>query len=242
MTDVPAATVTPMMAPAPGQPVPSVGNTAPVSASIPPAPVAPVVEPVKASPAADAVAPAAIAPKRLIVDEPVKADIAKTEPAKEVAKEAPKVAEWKLEIPKDSLVSQGEVTALEAKAKTLGISQENAQAILLHRTEQVKAEIQRTNDLWYDQSMADPEIGGAKMPVTQANVQKALAAYATADERKAIASSPFANNPLFLRILNRAAAGLPSEDRVHVSQALTQSEYPTDPTSAAQYMYGRTKR
>lgn len=237
MIDVPAAVVTPMMAPAPGtMPAAAATPFAPVSASIPPAPVA-AVEPVKASEPAAAVP--AVAPKRLIVDAPAKVDpAAKVEPAKEAAKPA----EWKLEAPKDSMVSQGEVAALEAKAKSLGFSRENAQALLQHRAEQVRADIQQTNDLWYDQSMADPEIGGAKMPATQANVQKALSAFATADERKAIAGSPFANNPLFLRILNRAAASLPSEDTVHVSHAATQSDYPTDAASAAQYMYGRNKR
>ena len=234
MTEVPAATVTTMLAPAPGQTAPAAVPA--VAAVTPPA----VVEPVKEV-AAEAVPPVT-APKRLIVESVAKTEPAKAEPVKEIAKEVPKPAEWKLEAPKDSLLSQGEIVALEAKAKSLGFSRENAQALLHHRAEQVKADIQHTNDLWYDQSMADPEIGGSKMPATQANVQKALAAFATADERKAIASSPFANNPLFLRILNRAAAGLPSEDVVHASHASTQSDYPTDPSSAALYMYGRTKR
>lgn len=229
MTDaVPAATVTTMLAPAPGTPPANVA-TAPVIPAATPAPApAAAVEPAK--PAVPAAVAPEVAPKRLITD--AAAPVA--DPAKPAVAPA---ADWKLDAPTSGPISAQEVTALEAQAKKLGLSKDQAQAFVTHRTEQVTAEITRTNDLWFEQSNADPEIGGAKMPATVANVQKALGAWATAEERKAIAGSPFANNPLFLRIMNRAAAALPREDAVHTGAPPIAGNYPTTQAQAAAVLY-----
>ena len=239
--EVPAATVTPTLAPAPqGFHKPTTGAPAPA-----------VVEPVKevvaakveATPVAEAkpadkapekAADATPAPKRLITDPDAKKPDAPAAKAEE-----PKPGDWKLEAPKDSVVSAAEFTALEAEAKKLGMPKEQAQAIAAFRDSQAKAEISRTNDLWFDQSMADTEIGGDKMPATQANVQKALTAWATPAERAAIANSPFANNPLFLRILNRASQALGKEDTTGrgAPPAKTGPQMPTNATEAANTLY-----
>lgn len=235
--EVPAATVTPTLAPAPqGFHKPATGAPAPA-----------VVEPVKevvaakveAAPAVEAKAPekaadATPAPKRLITDPDAKKPDAPAAKAEE-----PKPGDWKLEAPKDSVVSAAEFTALEAEAKKLGLPKEQAQAIAAFRDSQARAEISRTNDLWFDQSMADTEIGGDKMPATQANVQKALTAWATPAERAAIANSPFANNPLFLRILNRASQALGREDLTGrgAPPAKAGPQMPTNAADAARTMY-----
>lgn len=251
--EVPAAVVTPTLAPAPqGFHKPIAGAPAPVpaadvSAAAKPASgtsadqtVTPAADVAKQAPAAgEKAADATPAPKRLITDPDAKAP--EVVPAKA---EEPKPGDWKLEAPKDSVVSAQEFTALEAEAKKLGLPKEQAQAIAVFRDAQAKAEITRTNDLWFDQSMADTEIGGDKMPATKANVQQALAAWATPAERAAIANSPFANNPLFLRILNRASQALPKEDAVGRGTPTPKSgpQMPTNPTEAANLLYPQFRR
>lgn len=223
----PAATVTTMLAPAPGTP-PATAASAPAAAP------AAVATPVAAEPAKPAAAaPVDTAPKRLITEAPAVAP-----KAEEPKAAAPVATDWTLDAPADGPVSATEIKALESQAKKLGLSKDQAQAFVSFRAEQTKADIGRTNDLWYEQSHADPEIGGTKMPATVANVQKALGAWATPEERKAIANSPFANNPLFLRILNRAAAALPREDVVHTGQAPSTSAYPKTQAEAAKLLYG----
>lgn len=223
----PAATVVPMMAPAPG------GN--PPVALATPAPAAPVVPAAVAEPVKSAEpAPVVAAPKRLITD-----DAAPVVPAKPAEPVKPVVADWKLEAPKDSPVSAHEITALEAQAKKLGLPKEQAESFVAFRAEQIQAEVSRTNDAWFEQSMADTEIGGDKMPATMVNVKKSMAALLTPEERKAVANSPFANNTMFLRLMNRAAAFLPTEDKTAISATPGSSSYPTNPDEAAKAMYGR---
>lgn len=240
MSDVPAATVVPTFAPAPGAPstVPAAASTpaaAPVDAAKPAATPAAPAAPAAAAPAKTD-APAA--PKRLIADAPADAPKADAAPAK--AAEA-KPADWTLEAPKDSILTKDELGGLESYAKSSGLDKAKAEALAKTIHEQRAAEVGRTNDLWYSQSMSDPEIGGDKMPATVANVQRALAAYATPDERKAIANSPFANNPLFLRILNRAAGGLPSEDKIIAGGAPAAGGMPTDAAGAIAAIYGKRR-
>lgn len=227
----PAATVTPTFAPAPNAQAPVAAPAAAVPAA---APVAAPAAPVAKAPEAAA---APVAPRRLIMD----AEAPKAEATTAKAPEAAKPADWTLEIPKDSLLTKDEFAGLETYAKGAGLDKDKATALAKTIAEQRTAEVSRTNDLWYTQSMSDPEIGGEKMPATVANVQRALAAYATPDERKAIANSPFANNPLFLRILNRAASGVPTEDKIIAGGTSGAGGMPTDSAGAIAAIYGKRR-
>lgn len=233
MSEAPAA-----VSPPPFAPDPRVAQAS-LSAPLPtPTPAAtPALAPVAAAkaevqPEIKTEAPAA--PKRLITDAPAPtAEAPKTETVK--ADAAP--ADWKVEAPKDTLLSTHELSSVEAYAKKAGLTKDQAQGFVNEQHQLKQAEISRTNDLWYDQSNADPEIGGAKMPATVANVQKALGAFATAEERKSITNSPFANNPLFLRIMNRVAASLPKEDQTVPGASMSQNTAPTTHEEAARRMY-----
>lgn len=226
MTEVQAATVVPTFAPNPGASV--TPPAAPVAQS--PAPIAPV-EPAKV----EAVA-APVAPKRLITE-----GAAVEDPKVEAAKPAPAAVEYKLVIPEGSSLAQSEVEAVTSLAKSYNLTPAQAQEVLTGRHQAQVAEIARTNDAWYAESMADPEIGGDKMQVSIANVQKALATYAKPEERKAIANSPFANNALFLRIMNRVANGMPAEDTIHNATPANAIQFPSTPDQAAKVMYRRLK-
>lgn len=226
------------------EPVKTATNATPAPAQNP--------APVAAAPAAKAAEPAAAAaPAKLLGDAPATdktaavpgADAAKNDPA------APKASDWTLTIVDGSPLSVEDGQALEALAKKHGMTEAQAKAILerdvAKATESTKAaetaRVQAADKIasdWYAQAQADTEIGGDKLPIATANAKRALLAFATADERKAISDSPFANNPLFLRILNRAAAALPKEDTVHQGGA-PKSDGPIDPAAA---IYGSRRR
>lgn len=191
-----------------------------------------------AVPAKVDVAGAAAEPaKRLLSFDEPKADAA-ADAAKKTANAAAKPEDWKLERAKDSAITQTEFDAMAAKAKALNLSKDQANAMLQERGAIQVAENARINDDWHAQSMADAEIGGAKMPATLANAKKVLTAYATPAERKAIADSPFANNPFFLRFCNRIAAAMPAEDTVHTGdKPAGGKQYPSNPAEAARTMY-----
>ena len=90
--------------------------------------------------------------------------------------------------------------------------------------------------------MKDPEIGGEKMPTTLVNVKRAMGALCTAEERKAIANSAFANNPIFLRVMNRAAALIPAEDKTVAAGQPVGKQMPTNSAEAANLMYGHLRK
>ena len=185
----------------------------------------------KAAETAAAAAKATEGPKRLIsFDEAAtKTEAAKTEVTP---------ADWKLELPKDAPIGAPEFEAMIAKAKSLNLSKDQANAMVETRIAHQKAETNRVNDAWHAEAMADSEIGGDKMPAVLARTKQVLMAIATPAERKAIADSPFANNPLFLRMMNRAHALLPVEDTVHSGQPpAVGKQYPRNQAEAAAAMY-----
>lgn len=123
-------------------------------------------------------------------------------------------------------IDDATLRAVETFAKDAGLSQAQAEKILAREVagrtasetawkESQKAEVAKVGDTWRAEAEKHPEIGGDKLPAAIESAKRALAAYATPEERKAIADSPFANNPMFIAIMSRAAKGLPAEDVVH---------------------------
>lgn len=207
----------------------SVATPATLATPAPAVAVVPVVAPVAAAPAvATPAAPRLLgdpvpAAKAEAVADPKAADPAKPgEPAKPV--------EWTLAAPKDSPITADRAKAIESFAKTEGISQAQAEKMLAREA----AEISEVGKAWQTQTMAHPEIGGANYDATIENANRALNAFATPEERKAILGSEFRKNPIFLAILNRAAKGLTREDIV-----IPSSPAPAAPLSAAERIYGR---
>lgn len=170
------------------------------------------------------------APKRLLADEPAK--------PVDAVKDAPKAEEWKLETPKDSLVTAAEFTAMEAEAKKLGLTKDQANGLVSFRDAQARAEFTATDKRWYDEAMANPDIGGTKMPETVALCKKFMAAHMPPEMVKAVINSPFANNPVFLYITSKAGALMATEDKVHASGGQPQGKsYPQTHDERARAMY-----
>lgn len=136
------------------------------------------------------------------------------------AVEAPKT-DWKLTAPEGVTLAAEDIGAIEAFAKENGLSQAQAEKVLARdvasrATADAARETQATTigETWRQETEAHPEIGGAKLPAAIEAAKRALAVGWTPEERKAIADSPFANNPMFIAGLSRLAAHLKSEDGV----------------------------
>lgn len=191
-----------------------------VAATVPAAAIAPAVE-------AKAVAPAATA-------ETVKVEAVKTDGST-----------WNLEAPKDATVAPETVKALETFAKEHGLTQVQAEKFLareiagrLAQETASKAEADTIGKTWLEEAKAHPDIGGAKFEGAQADAKRALMAYATPAEREIIANSPFANNPMFLAIMSRAAKGVPVEGQVY-GGTTTAAPIRDDPGSTLYPMYAK---
>ncbi len=137
-----------------------------------------------------------------------------------------KPVEITLKAPEGQTIDDATLRAVEAFAKDAGLSQAQAEKILARETKgrteaetawktAQAAEVAKVGDTWRAEAEKHPEIGGEKLPAAIASAKRALAAWATPEERAAIANSPFANNPMFIAIMSRAAARLPAEDVVH---------------------------
>lgn len=198
---------------------------APVMAA--PAAVAPAT-PAATVPAAGAAAPVAAvakpggavgaaAPASSLLAETVKPDAAS--PAKPADA---KPVDWKLTAPEGVTLAAEDVGAIEAFAKENGLSQAQAEKVLARDVaSRAAAESARQTqattigETWRAEAEKHPEIGGAKLPAAVEAAKRALAVYATPEERKAIADSPFGSNPMFIAIMARAGKGVPVEDTVH---------------------------
>lgn len=203
-----------------------------------------VAAPVPAAPAAVASAtpaatvPAAGAAVTAVVAQPGEAKGAAA-PASGLLAEAPKTdasapakpaetkpVDWKLTAPEGVTLAAEDVGAIEAFAKENGLSQAQAEKVLARDVaSRAAAETARQTqattigETWRAETEKHPEIGGAKLAEAVKNAQRTLAAYATPEERKAIIDTPYANNPVLIAILSRAAKNIPAEDVLHAGAA-----------------------
>jgi hypothetical protein len=94
-------------------------------------------------------------------------------------------AEFKLAIPKDSLLDQADVDRIAADAKARGLTPEQTQ-FFIDREHSMLAKVSdvygklRTDEIaeqgakWKAETLADPDLGGDNAPATEADVQRAL--------------------------------------------------------------------
>lgn len=175
-------------------------------------------------------------------------DAAKT--PTDAAAEAKALADaWKLEAPKDVTVDAADLTAVETFAKENGLSKAQAEKVLARditaraastaaQTAEREAAITTAANTFAEQVEKHPDLGGAKLPQTIANAKRALVAFATPDERKAILASPFGNHPVLIAILNRAAASLPVEDSAALAGSANAPAEVASHIDAAHAVYG----
>lgn len=201
------------------------------------APASTPAEPAAPKPAEAAPAPAAAPPK---------AEDPKTEVKKEEKAPDPKppVApdKYDLKLPEGSLLHASSVEKIASDAKALGLSQEQAQA-MLNRESQLKADfqsslIQQHNqeaDAWAAAAMADSEIGGANHGRVVELSKRFIERFASPAFKELLVSSRYGDHPEMVRMVWRAAK-LMSEDTMVIPGA----QGSTAKKSAAEILYGGT--
>ncbi len=159
---------------------------------------------------------------------------------------APKPEDWTLAAPKDVAVPEPTVKEVEAFAKTHKLTKDVAEQILARdiaaenaRAQRAVAEAKTTLEVtaktWYDESMADPVIGGVNAKSSEALVNKAMLAFLPADMRKMVYDSPFIANLIFRRFAFEAAKMIPVEGGPPISG----TKAPAIEKSPAERIYGK---
>ncbi len=131
-----------------------------------------------------------------------------TDPA---APAAPEV--WKLEAPE---WAKAEVQRFEEFGKANKLTREQTQAILKAEVDAGVARFNREVDAEIAAIQADPQLGGANFQKTQDAARRALRAFATVEERAAIAANPrYGNDRFLVKILARAGAAIKEDAPVN---------------------------
>lgn len=146
------------------------------------------------------------------------------------------VADYKLEQIKGGIISIAELQGLEKSSKSLGLDKAKAQQLAAEYNAIKKAEVDATNDKWYDELVADPELGGENLAKTQALLQKAMR-HVNTKTRGLFANSPFANHKEFIRALTDIAKALPSEAKTTVGTPVPQKTEPKSWLDHARKLY-----
>lgn len=138
------------------------------------------------------------------------AEPAKAEPAKPAAPE-----KYEFKAPDGQAFDPEVLKAYEGVARELGLSQEGAQKVLdtvaPKLQEQQQAAIEQTKAQWAEQSKADKEFGGDKMPEHLAVAKKALDKFGSPELRQLLNDSGLGNHPEIIRAFYRAGKAI-SED------------------------------
>ena len=141
------------------------------------------------------------------------------EAARKAVQEKWQKGELKLELPKDSKLTQADVDEIAATARERGLSQDEAAAMLAERgktaaafearaVEQFKAE----RGKWVEQVKNDPEIGGEKLAETQRLAMLAIERFYPQELRDYLRASGFGDHPYMVR-LARSIGEAMSEDQ-----------------------------
>lgn len=238
----PAPATTPAPGGTPGQTPPATG-TAPAApaAAATPAQGQPATGAAPAAPAAGATAPAAGTPAPA-------ASKTETTPA------APAVPEkYELKMPEKSPLAAAHLEKVAAIAKEQGLSQEEAQAFLEHDHEVassvVAAQLENVKvqqDEWKKASVADPEIGGAKLAENAEYTKRFLDRYGSLEMKHILDASGFGNHPEVVRTFSRVYRDLMASGQVVIpsgepgASALPQGgPHYTKDAAMAQQLYGK---
>jgi hypothetical protein len=148
---------------------------------------------------------------------------------------------YDFKVPKDSPLSEAEVSSTADIAKSLGLSQEKAQALLDMRVNDRAEYVQAQHDflqsqvaLWGEATSKDPEIagkGGTEYGANIAAAKQVINKFATPEMVKALNQTGLGNHPELVRMLARIGKAM-REDSFHTGAATKGSEN-SDPFQAA---------
>jgi hypothetical protein len=139
------------------------------------------------------------------------------EKATTAAKEAAKSI--KLELPRDSVLSQADVDRVAATARERGLSKEDAEALLKEQDATVRGHVARQQEQsktqraeWVKTIQNDPELGGDKLAVTQKNSLRAIEKFMPPELREKLKETGFGDFPPLVKMLNAIGAAM-AEDK-----------------------------
>lgn len=195
--------------------------TDPTPADPTPAPVPPVSDPPPADPKPADPAPPAVPPS--------------PDPAPSGPPADPVPESYDLTLPEHSLLGADDLAFVALEAKALQLSQDQAQALVIARSDAIKA----SADSFLAEAKADPEIGGAKWDDTVKFAKAGIEFAFSNAEELALARGWFdktglGNHKVFLRAMARIGKAR-GEDPTPAGGPSTS---PSAPVSAADRMYG----
>lgn len=150
--------------------------------------------------------------------------------------------EYKLDIPKESLLSVEQVEGLKAYAKEKALTPVQAQELLVrestavdafHKNQQTVLETKRVE--WAKAAEQDSEIGGAKFAENVANAQRVLAKYGSDALKSELDRTGFGNHPELLRVFSRLGRDMANDKFIKagvstpkVEKSLEEIFYPSE--------------
>lgn len=137
---------------------------------------------------------------------------------------------YELKAPKDSLLDAAEIAQVETKAKALGLSKAQAQALLEERQEAKSVFAQAQKDAfkkhqesWLPELEADKEFGGANFKESAENAKRFVDLIATDAEKKILndKETRWGDNPVLFRLFARAGKRMANDKLVTEGKAGT---------------------
>jgi hypothetical protein len=148
------------------------------------------------------------------------------EEAKPEAKAEDKApTEFALKLPEGSLLSKEHLSKVEAFAKEHKLSKDVAQSLVemknaavaeatAAQAESLKAQTETMKDVWYDETLADPEIGGDKARESVEFARRGLDAVASPELKKLLVDTGMGNHKEVIRTFNNLYKKFLAEDKV----------------------------
>lgn len=140
--------------------------------------------------------------------EEVKADADKANEQEGSERVVPETYELKL--PENSLLKESVIEKVAAFAKEQGLTQKEAQAVLEHENETLKAykaeEDKFVNEVkgqWKKETLADPEIGGAKAKENSEYAFRVFEKFGSPKFKQLLESTGFGNHPEVVRVFSK---------------------------------------
>jgi hypothetical protein len=128
----------------------------------------------------------------------------------------------KLELPKDSKLSQADIDEIVADARARGLSKEQAQAMIEQRGKVISGYESRAIEAfkaervkWQEAVKADPELGGDKLAQTQKLSMLPVEKFMSPALRTMLRETGYGDHPEFVRFLTSIGRAMSEDDPAH---------------------------
>ncbi len=147
---------------------------------------------------------------------------------------------YTLKLGDNSPLDAADIEKIAAYARTQGLSNDQAVALLKHQeatasglVARQQAQLAEITQAWATEVKTDKDIGGAAYATTLANVQKAVDRFASPAFKTWVNESGLGNHPEFVRFVNAIGKAMREESTI-----LTGSPGGDPPKTLAQRIYG----